>query len=340
MVEILLMKNEMKRRKFHYKQAVMPKAKKTLQEMLEKAVLNKGALAKAVDREESISGIDDSFRLLNHPNKHRGMFFANLMLWEKNQSHSAITIDKSASSYAVRTIQTSDIQRQSTVQAQKEEFLESILHFGVMDNHIVLMSSAALTARQLETHLAWLLGTKAKHLPNNGIFSLSDKPTVETRKKLEKSPAKKVSFGAPITAKINEETADALSSGVKSIQFVPAGITGALIAAIFKDLGVQLPKLDDALDEANLKLKLEVTYLRQTTKSGQKFLDGLSTSMRHAHEDDVVVDLANGTQLKGKDLKLSIGINVQFNNGAIDENHLYHAMHDWLTHLISEEQIE
>lgn len=339
-MRILLMKNETKRRTLHYKLAVMPKAKKTLQKMLETAVLNNGALAKAADREESISSSDDSFRLLNNPGNHRGMFFAKLMLWEKNQSHSAITIDKSATSYSVRTIQPSDIQKQNKAQTQKEEFLESMLHFGVLDNHIVLMSSAALTARQLETHLTWLLGTKSKHLPNDGIFSLSDKPTVETRKKLEKSPARKVSFGAPITAKSGEETSETVSNSVKSIHFVPAGITGELIAAIFKNLGAPVPKLDDALDEANLKLKLEVTYLRQTTKSGQQFLDELSTSMRHAHEDDVVVDLANGTQLKGKDLKLSTHINVQFNNGAIDENELYHAMHDWLTHLISEEQIE
>ncbi|MDG4811667.1 hypothetical protein P8629_01480 [Hydrogenovibrio sp. 3SP14C1] len=334
------MRNETKRRTLHYKLAVMPKAKNTLQEMLETVVLNNGSLKKASDREESISSSDDSFRLLNDPVKHRGMFCAKLMLWEKNQSHSAITIDKSATSYSVRTIQPSDLQKQSIAQAQKEEFLESILHFGVLGNHMVIMSSASLTARQLETHLTWLLGTQSKHLPDDGIFSLSDKPTVEAIKKLEKSPAKKVILGAPITAQPKEENEGTTSNSVKSIQFVPAGITGELISAVFKNLGAPVPKLDDALDEANLKLKLEVTYLRQTTKSGQQFLDELSTSMRHAHEDDVVVDLSNGAQLKGKDLKLSTNINVQFNNGAIDENELYHAMHDWLSHLISEAKIE
>ncbi|WP_178860808.1 hypothetical protein [Thiomicrorhabdus cannonii] len=336
------MRSEKKRRTLNYKLAVMPKANKTLQNMLETALLNSGALEKAADREESIYGSDDSFRLLNDPKQHRGMFFGKLMLWEKNQSHSAITIDKSAKSYAIRTVQPSDLQKQSNAQAQKEEFLESMLHFGVLDNHLVIMSSPSLTARQLETHLTWLLGTKSNHLPHGGIFSLSDKPTTATRRKLEESPARKVSFGAPITAITPDEemTKSSSSNSVKSIQFVPAGITGELISAIFKNLGAPVPKLDDALDEANLKLKLEVTYLRQTTKTGQQFLDEFSTSMRHAHEDDVVVELANGTKLKGKDLKLSTNINVQFNNGAIDENDMYHAMHDWLTRLISEEEIE
>ncbi|MBE0472203.1 MAG: hypothetical protein IBX55_22185 [Methyloprofundus sp.] len=332
------MRNEKKARKLHYKLAVISKGTTTLQQMLQTVVLNNGVLSKAADREEELSEVGDSFRLLNKPLIHSGMFFAQLMFWEQNQSHSAITIDKLAESYLVRTIQPSDLQSQGNAQAQKEEFLESILYFGVLDNHIILMSSPSLTARQLESHLSWLLGTKTQNLPSDGIFSLSDKPTITTIKKLENSPARKLSYGAPIKAEVREDS-KSLNNKVKSLQFVPAGITGELILAIFKDLGAPAPKLDDALDDANLRLKLEVTYLRQTTKSGQQFLDQLSNSMRHAHEEDVVVDLANGTQLKGKDLKLSTNIHVQFNNGAIDENALYHQMHTWLVSLINEEQI-
>ncbi|MFH4134694.1 hypothetical protein WAI79_19990, partial [Acinetobacter baumannii] len=46
-------------------------------------------------------------------------------------------------------------------------------------------------------------------------------------------------------------------------------------------------KLEDGLDDANLKLKLTLTYNRKTSKSGQKVIDTVASSMRH--NDDYVI---------------------------------------------------
>lgn len=338
------MGTETKSRTLHYKMAKITKSSKTLQQMLENQLVKKGAsLSLAKKREEPLSGNEDgAFRILNEPKKHQGMFFAQLMRWEKDKSQSTITIKDSAKSYSIRMIKTGDIRQEAKAKKEKEEFLESVLYFGVLDNHLVLLSSQSLNARQLETHLSWLLGTQSKELPSDGMFILQDQPTKEAREKLENSPARKVSFGSPIVGEltVDEDNNKMMkSTSAKSIQYIPTGVTGELIAALFKQMGAPVPKLQDALDDANLQLKLEVTYLRQTTKSGQQFLDSLSTSLRHAHEEDVSVSLANGTKLKGKDIKLSTDIRVAFNDGIIDDNELYHQMHNWMVSLINNDSL-
>ncbi|MFH4181062.1 hypothetical protein WDA55_23695, partial [Acinetobacter baumannii] len=62
-------------------------------------------------------------------------------------------------------------------------------------------------------------------------------------------------------------------------------------------------KLEDGLDDANLKLKLTLTYNRKTSKSGQKVIDTVASSMRH--NDDYVRTLEDGTKVTADNLKMS-----------------------------------
>ncbi len=101
---------------------------------------------------------------------------------------------------------------------------------------------------------------------------------------------------------------------------------------------LNLPTLDDSLDDSNLHLSLTFKYNYKTSKSGQRVIDTIATSLRHLDEDDVVVNLKGIGMVKGSELKLSLPIQALYKeNGMVDEVNLYNQMNDWLTNkLISE----
>lgn len=73
-------------------------------------------------------------------------------------------------------------------------------YFGVMGNHMVVMGSQALKSKELERHLQWYLNTLTKQNIASAII-LSDRPTANAMKQLEKSSVKSVSIGSDITYK-------------------------------------------------------------------------------------------------------------------------------------------
>jgi len=98
--------------------------------------------------------------------------------------------------------------------------------------------------------------------------------------------------------------------------------------------------LDSSLDEANLQVTLEITYLRKTTGNGQRMLDNIATSLRHIDEADVKINLHGGGTIKGGDLKLTGSVSVKTNNGLVDETDLYHQLHLWIVTKVRTKEIE
>jgi hypothetical protein len=328
-------------RTISYKLANMGKKSETLQSMLERLTMNKGKLALANDRKNKLTNDDDSaFHVLNKPIKYQGIFFCELLLWEPGQSQRTIELDDKAESFSLRTIKPTDVQKDKT---KKEEFLESSLHIGVLDNHVVLSSSRAISSRDVEKYLAWLLTTKSDALKDSS-FWLSDQPTQEAIKKLEKQPVRRLSLGTPISS--SDITVEAEASQAQVEQSTKASsvhysakdssLVKQMVASLFNALGSDAPDLiKDTMDESNLQLRLEITYLRKTDAQGQKFLDSISTSLRHQCPEDVEVELEGGGKLTGNDLKLTKQVHVLFNDdGTINENDLHHHIFEWLKLLI------
>ncbi|WP_342450070.1 hypothetical protein [Enterobacter cloacae] len=197
-----------------------------------------------------------------------------------------------------------------------------------------------LFAPSLETHLNWLIHSFGSSFSDDSILMLKDKPTEETIQKLEKNPVSKINLGSvPIKSKHDTSVeivrtpnipAEGNVQKVRKMKFMPTGKGGNILKAAFGEKWFDDLKLEDSLDESNLQVNLEITYFRKTNKDGQLLMDTLATSLRNMDEDDIEITLKGGGTIKGGDLKLSGSINVQYNNGLIDENHLYLQMHKWL----------
>lgn len=341
------------RKTIQYKQVIITGGHATLQDMLTSVLVAPAETSKAAKRREQINQDDDSFRVINHNKIHSGMFFGQLIFLEPGKSKGLITIDDDAEFYNIEAITPSSLSNiggadmQDTMKKQKQkEFIESLLYFGVFDNHLVMVQSQALRSQDLETHFAWLLGTRTNILGKGSSLILSDKPTEETIRKIEKHPVKSIVLGAPVQV-VGEPEAEKLhiaeqqtSSQTKKIKWTPQGKASDIIGAVMGANWFDTLKLEDSLDEANLQVNLEITYIRKTTKYGQQILDNIATALRHVDDSDVSIVLNGGGTIKGDALKLSGHITVQLMNGWVDENNLYHQMHAWLVSKIQNNEVD
>lgn len=345
------MSKETKRRTINYKLAKLGKHPLTLQEMLEATLLDdKSQYHKAANRRESLTEDGNSFRFINRfTNYDNDMLLCQIVQFEQGTSQMTIVIDEDAEMFEVNPISAKDI-KQSRVSKDKSkstEFLESMAYFGVMGNHMVVMGSQALKSKELERHLQWYLNTLTEQAIESAII-LSDRPTANAMKQLEKSSAKSVSIGSDITYEQDLSTKPELTktetyehdvSEAKSVRWTPAGL-GADILECLKNNGyIGNFDFNETLDDANLQVSIEFKYNRKTTKSGQKVIDTLSSSLRHLDKEDVRVNLKGGGEIKGDDLKLSHQINLGFYEGKVDEPDLYHQMKQWLQSKVATQEV-
>ncbi|MGB4498911.1 MAG: hypothetical protein WBI40_09435 [Methylococcaceae bacterium] len=338
------MKKETRSKTIHYKRAVITNGNhNTLQDLLKSVFEKKNKVNKAKERREVLNPDDESCRLINRLTDYSGMSFGQLIFFEPGRSQMLITLDDNAEYYEVDAITPESFDKSDDTKIEKRrEFVDSILYFGVLDNHVVIVQSKSLRARELEAHLAWLLGTLTESIDKNSALILQDKPSEITIAKIEKSPVKSVHLGTPIEIAVKEDKQPIKEkTGIaKNIKWIPCGMGADVIQAALGANWFEKLDLDSSLDEANLQVSLEITYLRKTTKNGQKMLDNIATALRHVDEADVRIDLHGGGTIKGGELKLTGTVSVKTNDGLVDESDLYHQLHAWMVTKIRANEIE
>ncbi|EPG2565128.1 hypothetical protein PU705_003913, partial [Acinetobacter baumannii] len=237
-----------------------------------------------------------------------------------------------ATEFPIKTYLTDDLPDDEdgvdATEVVRKEFIDSVLYFGVIDNHVAIIQSRSLTARTLESYLGWLLGEAAKALPENSALILKDAPNPTVKQKLESTPAKTISISSGIGSTELQPVHTVESSIPAKIDYkIEDNVVDVLKSAFGVDL--ENLKLEDGLDDANLKLKLTLTYNRKTSKSGQKVIDTVASSMRH--NDDYVITLEDGTKVTADNLKMSGKISVETINNKVYNDGLKVQLYNWMT---------
>ncbi|WP_311791552.1 MULTISPECIES: hypothetical protein [Pantoea] len=70
----------------------------------------------------------------------------------------------------------------------KREFIDFILYFGALRNHIVIVNSSSLRARDLETYLGWLIHSYSSSFSETSTLMLRGKPSAEVIVKMDSTP--------------------------------------------------------------------------------------------------------------------------------------------------------
>lgn len=354
------MKSENRQKTIHYKNVFIT-GEQNLQLILKNALDGGGGFAKPSQRQQKINGNDSAALFINRFGDHNGMTYGQLVVLESGRRQPYITVDDAADFYSIDALASDsipEIQGEESAEASKQEaarkrreFVESILYFGVVDCHLVLMQSKALGSRELEAHLAWLLGSCAGVMPANSVLILKDKPAEAVARRMEAIPVKKIRIGSELTTEVYNDPSEPRPTKVETVEteevhankvrFTPTGRAAALLKAALPEGFLDKLALEDSLDEANIHVALEVTYSRTTTKIGQRIIDQVAGSLRHIPETDVNIELKGGGKIRGDELKLSGPIKVKFmENGLIDEGVLIHEMHQWLLQKIASSEID
>lgn len=324
----------------HYKRAVLSDGS-NLQEILTRVFDPAGPGHKIGNRKEIINAESLSFRAINRKGEYGGMLFCQLIMLEPGRSQAYVDMDDDAEAYTLDALTNEALNAMATEaekKQRKKEFVDSFLYFGVLGNHVVVLQSQALKAREMEAHLGWLIGKFGGVAAGTAII-LQDQPTQETLNKAAKDPVKSVQLGSPVVTvqenlESGEMTVDDTVEGdfpARKVRFLPRGLGADVLAAALGTDWFDTLNLEDDLDEANLKVSLEITYLRKTTKTGQRVIDTIATALRHMDEADVRIDLCGGGTIRGNELKLTGQVRVtKLTNGLYDEGVLYHTMQTWL----------
>ncbi len=355
-----------KTKTIHYKNVFIT-GNANLQSLLNNAIGEAGSVKKPSQRQQKANDEDTVVVFINKFSKYNGMQFGQLVYLEKGRQQPFITVDDDAEFYSIDSMSSDEIpskisselipqekteasetKEEKEIIKKRKEFVESILYFGILDNHLVIMQSSALKSKELEAHLFWLLGTCTNYVQPGTMLSLNDKPAESVYEKMERAPAKSIHVGAPLTSDLAIDPSSPKTASLASqtstpstpekideihaskVRFEPTGVAASIIRAVAPGLLDRL-NLEESLDEANIHIALEITYNRRTTKTGQQVIDSIATSLRHSPESDVVINLQGGGKIHGNELKLSGNISVEYlPSGLINESTLFHEMYQWL----------
>jgi hypothetical protein len=324
------MKQETQQKRLSYKRAIYMQGKSTLQTQLASAI----AKAKTVgERKQIVNAAENTFMLLNSVRTKWSMLFGSMILYSRGRNQPLVTEDDSAIELTVQQMAPGVDQS-----GARRDFVESLLFFGIKGNHVVVLQTAGLRARQFESHLNWLLETKTNVMPNDDRVALADHPSKTAIREILKSPVRKVTIGLPL------ETAPTTKATTKTdsrhLSFRPEGAGFQVLKDLLGLDWFKKMKLDESLDESRLRVDVHVTYARTTTTAGQELLNDIAVQLRHQEPDEVTINLKNGAKLTGEELKISGPVSVKTYGGLVDPEDLFPRMREWLEQQFKDGVIE
>lgn len=275
------------------------------------------------DRRESIAPTAESpmWRLIGYHKVLDHFVFGVLMRYIPGLNPAFVVDDPSAEVLTV-----TQLAAPLTAEGKRRELLEGMLFFSSIDNHVVMMQSAALRSKQLEDHLQWLL-RRAELIGDTKVLHLVDQPPQATVDRLSRTPVKSIEVGGLLAGGEEMRTAHGGESIVSSSGNA-AGFLDILKRLIAPDRAAALN--DDALAGANIHYTLELKYVYKTTDGGHRFMNEIGSALRHVENVTTKVHLADGGVIEGNDLRLAGHISIELHNGVPRPEEVFEAMRIWL----------
>lgn len=308
----------------HYRYASFLHGKETLQTLVTRA-LNKLSVVR--ERMEYLTDTETESRVVNNHPQYGGMQFGNLIYFERGSNKLLLSTDTSVDELDVQQISP------PPMNGKRSEFLDSILYFGILGNHVILLQSMALGSADLEEHLNWLL-REATVIPDTQRVELIAAAKPDIRDAIAKKPIKSVKFGSPFL-ELDQALSNARPPSKVMTRLGVDGIGPAIMRAILGDEGFAKLKLDEVTQQdSNLKVVLEISYDRTTDADGQKALHSIARALRHIDSEEVALKIPGLGTVKGSDLKISDTVRLDSYSGLLNPNEVFPAMLEWITSLL------
>jgi len=333
---------ETKTKTFVYKNCTFHKGANNLETLLKRAV---GKLRTVGQRRQSLApeGEPPVWLVIAQKRIDDAFFFGLLVNYTPGMTPSFLIDDEKADELRVE-----HLKAPKTSDGKERQLLESMLFFAVTGNHLVMMQSLALRSPQLERHLQWLLHY-GNALEGDDTLELTNQIPRNTRQRMAKSPIKRVTIGGDLSQPVAPEAENSDDNAPIGKRMVPKSVAvrstagSAHVLELLKDLakesGESKLNLDD-IDGANIEYSLEITYKRETTDEGQRFLKRLGSALRHADDVTTEIKLQGGGSIKGDELRLSGPVRIQTRDGIPSPDEVFEAMRAWLLTKVTSGDIE
>ncbi len=264
-----------------------------------------------------------NYRLINQCYSKGSMVVGCLLDFTEGNFQPIVNIDEEGLELAISQLEP----------GAKQQILEGMLFFGIDDDHVILLQSRALRAREFENHLNWWLGERTQVLPEGAYVSLDNEPSRQAKERL--TGVKSVLLRAPAALEnFRSEPED--SPKHQSL----TGVIKTRIWEILRTEGVfaEHAKADAALAIEEIDLSLEIRR-HGRTREGSSLLDELAHTLRNSEDDVYELETSRGGEVRGNELKLSRTKSVKTFNGVPELADVADKMRDCLAELKDEGQL-
>lgn len=271
-----------------YKRAgfLVPPGAETLQSLLAAALKD---FPLPLDRQEKRDPDDSWFNWINFSGN-RGRKGGNGQLlgceficYTKGANSGAISFAENVNHFAVEALPP----------PVGKELLEGSVYFGVVDNHVVVLQSAALRTKDLERHLNWFLRNKANVLGENNQVTLEDNipPEIVDMNDVQglvlKAPVHFQPDGGdePISSdqilemkKGKRKKGANVRAEAESMQVIPVGRAWDAVKAFLGD-SFNLPSnmnAEDMLKSGNMRVKLSLSWTNPRGEDAADFVKNVA----------------------------------------------------------------
>lgn len=272
-------------------------------------------------RMEAVKESADTIRVINKPYHENGMVCARFLDYTDGGALAILQIDDTKDELEIREL----------APRLKEQFLEGILTFGILGNHVIIAQAKALRGGHFEHHLTWLLTQKTKVLGDEYQVVLREAPSRNLKKKLGNVSSITLSEALP---------------GATFVMHANAKQTG--LEPLISALQAMMPRIQDifgnkltpeealALEELNVSLKISRKRKKGTTTT---LIDDLAHLLRNVDDVEVRVK-AGGMEYGSKDWKLAGNRTIETEVGRVLKLKSAAAMmQEWLSELLAAEQV-
>jgi hypothetical protein len=323
-----------RKKAFYYKRAVFshPMGTETLQTVLG-AALQKSP--KPWKRRHNPDRDQRTFCFINYTGKHglqdkpESLLGAELFSFTLGADQSTLLVDEEAAQIDVQSISPGN----------GKEFLEGNIYFGVLDDHVIVMQSAALRFKDLEDHLNWLLSRHTQVIAeDNGVSLLDQVPRTQEKNYAD---TKGIVLRAPIefdTSNYAEER----RAGAEEVKLRPKGPGWAALGAMlgeFFDLPDYL-RADDLLRSHSLQVQLQLRWKRSPDEDTSDLMASIAHNLRHiTNELDYSIQTRSG-DITRDDFKLHKPCNIEWLEGRPRLDILFKEMLEWLVFLVENGRVK
>jgi hypothetical protein len=265
---------------------------------------------------------------INRTGKEHGLLFGQFLSFLPGMKQALITIEGGKEAYDVEVLAAAQ-----SKDGKQREFLESVAYFGVLGDHLILVQTKPLRAREFEDYLRWFLADCAGLVPSGTMIVLQDPVAAVARSKKAGASIRGITLGTDVKAPAVADPAAA----EQVVRYETSGGAWDVIKGMFGPELLKKLSLRGTLEDDNIEVKVtvRVTGRKVVSDAGQELLETLGTATRNMDERDYSIDFGRLGELKGKDLKVHTQVQVRVleSGGLADESDLAKRMGDWLREL-------